>query len=198
MIVARLHPVAILLAGDRRIGVAKLAHRPNRNHWNARTQKLRQRQLLRLKRRIGTLHAKRDPKAVAFRSIESQTPHRIEVESAGPLLHVAPVAANIEHIDKRKAGHLLHVVFQGLAAFSHGDGRTFFLPGITKQPKPRVAERLLRGRGIQNSLPAFVLIDIERTLLQAILGCKSTTEAIALPKMPGDLGKRMDAGHQRH
>ena len=133
-----------------------------------------------------------------FAAAESQIPYGIEIEPAGLLLHVAPVATDIKHIDKRKTGHLLHMIFQRLAAFAHGDGRSALLPRITKQPKPRVAKRLLRWRRIQNGLPTFILVDVEWTLVQAIFGCEVRGEIITLPQVLWILRKRMNAGQKRH
>ena len=128
MIVARLSPDVRLPPGACSAGHACQLH-----HRDAVAQKLWQCKLFRLKDRVGRLDAEGDALAMPLRRRQRQLPYRVQIQPPRLLLHIAPVAANVEHIDKGQARHLLHVVFQCLPAFAHGDGRATFLPRITDQ-----------------------------------------------------------------
>ena len=86
------------------------------------------------------------------------------------------------------------MIFQRPMSLAYGDRRTALLPRIAKQPQAWVAQRLLRWRGVQDRLPASILIDVERALVQAFAGGKMRFEIVALPQMLGVIGKRMNTG----
>src|SRR5436309_3210550 len=83
---------------------------PYFHEWNAVQKEVRQGDFLRLERVVRQLDAKRYPQALGFCRIECQLPDWVEIESSRPRLHVAPVAADIEHIDEGEARHLFDVL----------------------------------------------------------------------------------------
>jgi hypothetical protein len=119
-----------------------------------------------LKFRIGHLYPKGNTQTATPGCIQCQLPDRIEIQAAGLFLHVAPVATDIEDIDKGQAREFVDALFEGFAPCARGKRGTVFLPRISDQTKAGISQRL-RGRGgEENRLPALVLIDIERALIE--------------------------------
>src|ERR1035437_4315561 len=76
------------------------------------------RNLLRLEIGAGQLHAESDPQVVSLGGVQRRLPDGIEVQSAGSLLHVAPVAPYIEDIHERQGGEFLDALLQRFGARS--------------------------------------------------------------------------------
>ena len=60
----------------------------------------------------------------------------------------------------------------GFAAFACGDRGTVFFPDVSNQTKAGIADGFFRRAGEENSSPAFVLIDVERPLVEASVGLR--------------------------
>jgi hypothetical protein len=158
MVIARLAILRIPLAGD----LADVDQR------NAIAQEGRQGDLFGLKRSVRELNPKSDTQALAPGRVERQSPDRIQIEAAGPRLHVAPIAANVQDIDEWQAGDLFDMLLQSFSAGASRKGRPTFFPAVSHQPKPRISQRLFRRAGEQNRLPALVLFNIEGSLVQTL------------------------------
>src|ERR1700733_4400054 len=179
MIIARFNPITRGSAGE--FATAVFPHRADLHHRNAVAQKLGECKLLRLKYCVGRRDAEGDAQSMPLRSRQGQVPYRIQIQSACLLLHIAPVTANVEHIDKWQTGHLLNMIFQRLPPFAHGYRRPTFLPCIADKAKARIAQRLFRRSRKRDYLPTLILVDIEWALIQTFLGWKKRTKVISLP-----------------
>src|SRR5271157_300373 len=138
------------------------------DHGDFSAQEIWDREVLRLKLRTGELDPERHTKTVAFGSVESEVPDRIEIELARALLNIAPVTPNVEDILERKAGHLLHMLCERLAAVSGSQRWTVLLPGVADQPESRIAQRAVGGCGIEDGLPTLVLVNVKGALVEPL------------------------------
>ena len=76
------------------------------------TKEIRQCDPVWLKLRVRHLHPKGDTQAATLRCVKCQIPDRIEIQAAGLFLHIAPIAPDVEHIDKGQAREFLDVLFE--------------------------------------------------------------------------------------
>ena len=185
MVVARLaeleRPVLSDFADfdDRHLGLHEVGHR----------------QVLRLAHRVGKHDAERHPLAVPPRRVESELPDRMEIEPPWPRLHVAPVAADVEHLGEGKTGHLLDVLFERLAPGARGLGGTGLLPRVSDQSRAEIRDRPFgRGRG-RDREPAVVLFNSERTLVEPVHRNRPRAKIVSRPEVcghvrPSRAGKR--------
>src|SRR5512140_1489074 len=109
----------------------------------------------------------------------------MKVQPPFALLHVAPVATYVENVHKRKRRHLLDVLLQRLASRARRQRRPALLPGVADTPLAEITHRLQRARGGGDGEPAFVLLDAERALVQAVGRLRLAVKVIALPEMSG-------------
>src|SRR5882762_2200469 len=79
-------------------------------------QKIRHRNLSGLNFRIRKLHAERYSQAAPLGRVKRQLPDGMQIELAGPALHVTPVTANVQDIDERKRRELFDVLLDGFRA----------------------------------------------------------------------------------
>src|SRR3984885_654989 len=173
MVITRLSKWCIALARD-----ASDFHQRN-----SLAQKWRKGHLLRLERIIRQSNAKRDAQAFALGRGHRQSPSRIEVEPSRARLHVAPIAANVENIHERQARDLLHVLLQCFPARPRGQRRPTLLPAVADQSKSRIPDRPLGWRRKQHCLPALILVDLKRPLIQAWCGGRTKVEVAALTRV---------------
>lgn len=59
-------------------------------------------------------------------------------------------------------------MLQSLAAGADGERWSVFFPGVANKAESWIAQWLFRWRGKQHSLPALVLINVERSLIQTV------------------------------
>ena len=60
------------------------------------------------------------------------------------------------------------MLLQSFSAGASRKGWPTFFPAVSHEAKSRISQRLFRGSGEQNGLPALVLFNIEWSLLQAL------------------------------
>ena len=72
----------------------------------------------------------RDAKTVAFRGIERQRPDRVEIQAAGARLHIAPVAADVKHVNEAKRGELFDLISQLALAGADRERGTVLFPRV--------------------------------------------------------------------
>src|SRR5215472_15408365 len=75
------------------------------------------------------------------------------------------------------------MLFQGFPALPRGQGRSAFLPAIAHQSIARIAHGLLRRGREQDRLPALILIDVKRALVQAFLRGMTEPDGIVLRRL---------------
>ena len=152
-------------------------------------------QVLRLADGVGNHDAEGDALFVAPRRVEGQAPDGRQIEAPEPPLHVAPVAADVEHVDERQAGHALDVLLERLASGARGERRTGLFPGVAYQAEAIVGHGALGGAGGGDGEPAVVLLDGERPLVQSVAHARARTEVISRPEVGGHVGPQ-PAGRQ--
>src|SRR5262249_42127874 len=116
----------------------------NLHHRDAVAQKSRNGNFFRLERIIRKLNTKRNTQSFPLGRIQSQREYGIKVEFAVFGLHIAPIAAYVEHVNERQTRHFLNMLRNRLAPLAGGDRWATLLPAVTDQPKPGIANRLLR------------------------------------------------------
>src|SRR2546423_14077719 len=84
---------------------------------------------------------------------------------------------------------------QRFPAGSHGERGAALLPGIADQPYSGIANGVLGRSGEEHSLPALVLVNIERTLIQTFPHRRSAAEVVALPEVRGDVCRKCGRQH---
>src|SRR4051812_40191865 len=114
---------------------------PNLNHRYAIAQEGGQCDLFRLKGGVRELNPEGDAESFASGCVESERPNRIEIQSSGTRLYVAPIAANVKNIHKRQIGNLFDVLFERFAPGSRRKRGTTFFPAVSHQPQSRIAQR---------------------------------------------------------
>src|ERR1700733_3668773 len=115
-------------------------HGANLHEGNTGMQKLWQRKLLWLEHRVRRLDSESNTKPMPLCGSQRQLPNGIQIQSPSLLLHIAPIAANVEHIHKRKTCDLLNVIFQCLSPFAYGNRGPALLPRIPNQPEARITQ----------------------------------------------------------
>src|SRR5215813_4198406 len=75
------------------------------------------------------------------------------------------------------------MLFQGFPAFARGQRRSAFLPGIAHQSIARIAHGLFRRGREQDRLPALILIDVKRPLVQTLLWGTPERDGILLRRV---------------
>src|ERR1044072_6509126 len=105
---------------------------------------------------------------------------------AGRCLHVAPIAANVKHVDKGQRCHLLYVLLDRLSADACGERWATFCPRVTPQTEPVILDGFGRLRGYENRVPARVLFDPEWSLVQTIGDLRPGSKIIILPVVRDD------------
>src|SRR5262249_55797568 len=81
---------------------------------------------------------------------------------------VAPVAADVEDVHQRERGHPLHGVLEARLSGADGERGPVLLPRVAHETEAVVADGRGRGGGGRDRVPPFVLLDAERTLVEAL------------------------------
>ncbi|PYT26320.1 MAG: hypothetical protein DMG57_22275 [Acidobacteria bacterium] len=82
------------------------------------------------------MHTERDSQAEPFGHVKSQLPDGMQIELAGPALHVTPVTADIQDVNERKRREFFDVLLDGFLAAARRKRRPAFFPGVTHQSAP--------------------------------------------------------------
>src|SRR5262249_18973112 len=110
---------------------------------------------------------------------------------SGPALDVAPVAADVEHVHEGKARELLDLGLERGAPLARGERGAVLLPRVADEAGAEVADGLARRRGGLDRVPALVLCDADRALVEAIQYARRRAEVVAGPEMDGNVGGRV-------
>src|ERR1044071_9198751 len=103
-----------------------------------------------------------------FRGVECQGEDWMQLQFAGRGRQVAPIALNVNHVYERRRRQLLDVSLECLFTGARRQRWPTFFPRVTHQPEAVILDGLVRLRGYQNRVPACVLFDPERSLVQTI------------------------------
>src|SRR6185503_16603139 len=119
---------------------------------------------------------------VALGGGECDIPNRGQTQLAGPRLHIAPIAADVQHVHKWQRRHFLYALFQGFPATLHVECGAVFFPGIADQATAKISNVLARRLGGEDREPALVLVDAERPLVKPVCNL-GRAKLVALPQM---------------
>ena len=167
IVVARLHALGPGLSaappqGDERTFVWRKSGRASRSGWISGFESW-------------TRKATRS--SVAARGVERHRPHRVRGrDGPGRRLHVAPVAADVEDVHEGQARERLDRVLQACLAAPHGQRGTVLFPGVADEARPEVADGRGRRGGGGHRVPALVLLDAERALIEPVRGDRRRRE----------------------
>ena len=145
-------------------------------------QKIRQRKLLRLDIRTGKLDAESNTQIVSFGSVECDLPNRGQAQLAGPRLHIAPVAANIQYVHKGQRSHFLHALFQRFPTALHPERRPVLLPRVADQPSAKISYVIAGRLSSEDREPPLVLVNAKWPLVESIRNLRRA-KWITLPQM---------------
>ncbi len=149
-------------------GLVLLGFVANVDDRNFVVEKIRHRKLLRLDIWTGKLDAESNSQIVALGGVECDVPNRGQIQLAGPCLHIAPIAADVQHVHKWQRSHFLHALFQRFPAALHAECRAVFFPGIADQATAKISDVLARRLGGEDREPALVLVNAEWPLVEPI------------------------------
>ena len=158
----------MVIARLSKLGVAPFRDASDFHQRNSLAQECRKGNLLRLERIVRQLNSKCDAKSLALGRVHRQGPYRIKIEPSGTRLHVAPIAADVENIDERQARDLLHVLLERFPARPRRERRAALFPCVADESKARITERAFGWCCKQHCLPALILVDFKRTLIQSV------------------------------
>ena len=173
---------------------------PDRDERHLRLEKVGESELRGLDLRVGELNAEGEALAVSAGGVTSEGPDRVEVEPARTALHVAPVAADVEHVHERQRGEALDRQLERFLARSRRERRAVLLPRVPDEAEAGVADAAGAGRRRGDRVPALVLLDAEGALVQPVGDDRAGAEVVALPEVRAFIGtgeRRPHCGQRR-
>ena len=102
------------------------------------------------------------------------------MELSGTVLHISPVATDVQDVDEWQRCHSFDALFQRFFATLHGQGRTVFLPRVADQTGAKISDVIARRLRGENREPTFILGDAERALVEAV-GYHRAAKVVSLP-----------------
>ena len=169
------------------------AARADRDERDRVAQEAGQRELLRLVLGVRQLDAEAEAAAARPRGLAREREHRVQVEAAGAALHVAPVAADVEEVRERQRGHRRDLALERRAALARGERGPALLERVADEAEARVPHGGIGRRRGLDRVPALVLLDAERPLVQSVGHAWPGAEVVAAPEVRRHVGPRRGA-----